>query len=179
MPLDIKWLDAFKLPKRIQFGISLAALILLICDYYGLFLLNIFGELAYPIVFVIFVVSGTISIVSLIALIYEFCARKLESYNYKKETLKRLDHISAEELDELAKCLIKGTQSFYTYVHSPAVSNLQLKGMISTPGGQHHRDYYPFTINDFVWEEMIRRKEEFLAKDAAFKANIANKQKGR
>jgi hypothetical protein len=43
------------------------------------------------------------------------------------------------------------------------------KGLVWTPGGQHHQDHYPFSFYDFVWEKLLERKEEFIAKDEAYK----------
>lgn len=40
------------------------------------------------------------------------------------------------------------------------------KGLLYTPGGSHHREHYPFTIDDFAWEELLKRKDEFLEKQA-------------
>ncbi len=43
------------------------------------------------------------------------------------------------------------------------------KRLIFTPGGTHHRDHYPYSFFDFVWEEILRRKDEFIEKDDAHK----------
>jgi hypothetical protein len=50
-------------------------------------------------------------------------------------------------------------------VHSPHVSNLVAKGMVSSPGGPHHQDHYPFYFVDFVWNHLVRHREQFIAKD--------------
>ena len=37
--------------------------------------------------------------------------------------------------------------------------------LVDTPGGTAHGDHYPYFIVDFVWEALLARREEFLAKD--------------
>jgi hypothetical protein len=43
------------------------------------------------------------------------------------------------------------------------------KGLVWTPGGTHHQDYYPFSFHDFVWAVLLERKDEFLAKEEKHK----------
>jgi hypothetical protein len=50
-------------------------------------------------------------------------------------------------------------------VHSSSASLLGSKGLIYTPGGTHHQDYYPFVVNDFVWQYLLDNKEDIIAKD--------------
>ncbi len=82
----------------------------------------------------------------------------------------RLDYLAEEEIGYVAEQLPKNAQSFMTYVHSPPVTNMMGKGLVYTPGGDHHQDYYPFSFHDFAWAAMLERRDEFIAKDDAFKA---------
>jgi hypothetical protein len=83
----------------------------------------------------------------------------------RNQIVARLDHLSEEEIRYIADSLRKGSPTFYSYVHSPPVSILRGKGLVWTPGGTHHQDHYPFSFHDFVWEQLLERKDEFLAKD--------------
>ena len=83
----------------------------------------------------------------------------------RKAVLTSLDYLSHEEIYFAAKSLRSGTPTFYTYVHSPAVGIMVGKGLVWTTGGQHNRDQYPFSFHDFVWEALLDRKAEFIAKD--------------
>ena len=80
----------------------------------------------------------------------------------------------------LVKALEGGSPTFYDYVYSPPITMLQAKHVVWTPGGAHNQDHYPFCISDFVWEELQRRRDEFLEKEKAFKAEEeANRRAGR
>jgi hypothetical protein len=185
MPLipDAKWLEAFKLPLRVMIGLALACYVLLWLDYTKHIELSIFGNLTKPSVFVLTVVASALAVSGIGAGAYEIFiakhkraalaerkeAQKKEaeelSIAKKAAALDRLNYLSPEELRYLADCLRKGNQSFTTWVHSSYASTLAAKGLIYTPGGTHHQDHYPFTIADFAWSELLRRKDEFIARD--------------
>jgi len=85
------------------------------------------------------------------------------------QVLKRLDYLSKEELRHVADCLRKNQQSFLAPGFSGHVRNLQAKELVGSPGGTYHRDHVPYYFGDFVWEALLLRKEEFIAKDDAHK----------
>lgn len=184
---DSSWINALKLPTQVIIGLFLAFLVLLGLDWAAVLPLATFGELTKPIVIVLLVVSGALSITgigayikdqwarrnshTLVAMRRQLRAQEKESEKAKAQcvALERIEHLSSKELRYLANCLKEGSQSFYTYVHSPAVTTLMGKGLVYTPGGTHHQDHYPFTIYDFAWKALIERRDEILAKDAANK----------
>lgn len=180
---DANWLNALKLPLRAMIGVTLACLALLWLDHARVIDLAVFGSLTKPSIVVLSVVAGALALSGLGAVIYDFFMarhkhgalasrreiRKKEAEEKSKEAkavaLERLDYLTAEELRYLADCLRTGSQSFTTWAYSSPASTLAAKGLIYTPGGTHHQDHYPFTISDFAWEELLRRKDEFLARD--------------
>jgi hypothetical protein len=89
------------------------------------------------------------------------------------QVLKRLDHLSAQEIRYVADCLRKNEQSFLAYVHSGPVSNMMARGLVGSPGGTHHQDYYPYYFADFVWQALLARKDEFIEKDNEHKRREA------
>lgn len=91
--------------------------------------------------------------------------------------LGRLDHLSSEELYHIGDALQKGGQSFYGYALDPALATLMEKLLLQTPGGSHNRDHYPFTFPEYVWEELQKRKAEFIEKGEAAKKRIAAARK--
>jgi hypothetical protein len=94
--------------------------------------------------------------------------------------LSHLDHLSRWEVSIVADALEGNSPTFYTYVYSPPVSMLQGKNLVWTPGGSHNQDHYPFSFHSFVWDELLKRREEFLEKEKAFLAEeAANKRAGR
>ena len=83
----------------------------------------------------------------------------------KQRVIERIPHLSKGELRYLANCVRDNSQSFTTYVHSPSATTLCSKGLIYTPGGTHHQDYYPFVVNDFVWKHLLENSDEIIARD--------------
>lgn len=163
----------------------MAFLALLGLDWAAILPLSTFGELTKPIVIVLIVISGSLSITGIGAYLRDQWARRKshsivttrrqlraqekegERAKAQGAALERIDYLSSKELRYLANCLRESSQSFYTYVHSPAVTTLMGKGLVYTPGGTHHQDHYPFTIYDFVWKALIERRGEILARDSA------------
>jgi hypothetical protein len=83
----------------------------------------------------------------------------------KERVITRIEHLSNQELRYLAGCLSENSQTFNTYVHSPAATTLVSKGLVYTPGGTHHQDHYPFIINDFVWAYLLGQRDEIIERD--------------
>lgn len=83
----------------------------------------------------------------------------------ERKAIARLDHLSRDEIYYVSEALVKGSQTIYTYYHAPAMGSLQGKGLIWLSRQQHNKDYFPFTFHDFVWAELLRRKDEFLEKE--------------
>lgn len=180
---DSSWINALKLPTQVMIGLCIASVVLLGFDHAGILALVDFGQLVKPSVIVVAVVSGALSITGIGAFITDLLMGhrkqsllalrrevKLQEEKIRREkaesvALERIDHLSSQEIRHLADCLRKESQSFYTYVHTPSVTTLIGKGLVYTPGGQHHQDYYPFTVSDFAWKALLVRKDEILAKD--------------
>lgn len=185
MPItpDPKWLEALKLPLRVMIGITLAAVVLLWLDHQMIIDLAVFGHLTKSAVVILCVVTSALCISGIGAFIYDLFAgrRKAKVLAVRRElrkkeneeqieknmamALERLDYLSEEELHLLAGCLRKKSQSFTTWVHSSGAATLQSKRLITTPGGTHHQDHYPFVVVDFVWKELLKREAEFIERD--------------
>lgn len=184
---DPKWLEVLKLPLKVTVAVALAASVLLVLDVRGILDFGPLGPYTRTVLIIIAVVFWILTIVGvtndLLAPVREKrrqailstrrAVRRKEGEEQRdtrrKAVLARLDYLSEEEIRYVADNLEKGTPTFYTYVHSPPVSMMMSKGLVWTPGGQHHQDYYPFSFHDFVWEALLSRKDEFIAKDAEHK----------
>jgi hypothetical protein len=191
---DPKWLDALKLPLKVTVAVALAASMLFALDWKSVLDLGPLGAFARPVLIIIAVVFWILTIVGLIdyflapfrekrrqdTLSARRAVRRKEQeeqrHAQRAVVLARLDHLSAEEIRYVADSLREGSPTFYTYVHSPPVTMLQGKGLVWTPGGTHHREYYPFSFHDFVWSVLLDRKEEFLAKEEKQKRAEAAKK---
>lgn len=177
------WLDALKLPARVVVGVFISCVALLVLDQYKIISLASFGDLAKSTTIVMAVISGSLSLTSIFGFFIDKfegskkrslleTRRKLKEQELKekraefeKTALARIDHLAVNELSLLADSLRKNSQSFYAYAYSPYATTLASKGLISTPGGTHHQDFCPYTINDFAWKALLARKEEILMKD--------------
>lgn len=180
---DPKWLEALKLPLRVMIGVTLGAAGLLWLDNQKIIDLAVFGSFTKPAAVVLCVFAGALSISGVGAFICDLfgAARKANALKIRRElrnmedaerkersmaaAVERLDYLSAEELHLLAGCLRKRSQSFTTWVHSSSAATLQAKRLITTPGGTHHQDHYPFVVADFAWKELLKREAEFIERD--------------
>jgi hypothetical protein len=95
--------------------------------------------------------------------------RRADQERTRSETearvLKRLDYLSKEEIRIAANCLRKNEQSFTAWAYNSHVANLIAKDLVRAPGGTYHRDNYPNFFADFVWQALLARRDEFVAKD--------------
>lgn len=185
---DPKWLDVLKLPLRGTLTIAVASGALLILDYGDYVDFGTWEATARIILIVLFLVFSVLSAITLLepllAPLKEGQRQKLldvrkaaresrleaERAQVKLRVLARLDHLSDEEIHYVAECLRKKSPTFYTYVYSPPVTMLQGKGLVWTPGGQHHQDHYPFSFQDYVWDVLLEREASFIEKDDQAKA---------
>lgn len=182
---DPKWLDALKLPANATIAVALAVSVLFTLADAGVLDLGPLGAYAEPVLLIIAVVFWILTLVKLgdyllvpyrerrrqKTLSIRRAVRRREEQERReareKAILAHLDHLSLEEISYVADCLRNGTPTFYTWVNSPAVAMLLGKQLVWTPGTTHDQDKYPFGFYAFVWEVLLTRKDEFLAKDEA------------
>lgn len=192
---DSKWIDAVKLPLRVTIGVFVAAIALLLLDQFGYLRLIELGSAAKITVTTVAVLFGALAMTGSmgIALDHMGARRKRSIFaerhavrveeqrakriEYEAAVLARIEYLSEGEIRHLAEALRKQSQSFYTWVHSPAVTTLIEKGLVKTLGGTHHEDHFPFTIIDFVWRHLLDRKIEIIAKDDAYKKAAEDKKR--
>lgn len=182
-----KWLEALNLPLRVMIGLALSSGLLLLLDWFGAVELSSLGAAVRPLITVVCVASTVFSVAGIGDLLLTpwrekqkhspLSARRAVRQQEQEENRRRsealalahLDHLSKEEIHFVARCLREGTTSFYTRVYDPAVTTLRGKGLIWTPGGSHVLNHYHFVFHDFAWNELLRRRDEFIAKDEAHK----------
>ncbi|MEP5266095.1 MAG: hypothetical protein ABJQ63_01885 [Lentilitoribacter sp.] len=180
---DFGWVNALKLPAKVFAGTFLASIFTLILNsqkYIDLDSLHLSAKL---VVVLLAVFSGFLWL----AAIFDFfkertinkekvnglaVRRKLRQTEkataqreMEQKLIGRLNHLSAEEIHYVAKCLKEGSPSFYTWADSPAVGQLCAKNLAYSTGGLHHGDHYPFSFYDFVWDAILERQDEFVEID--------------
>jgi hypothetical protein len=184
---DPKWLEALNLPLKVTIAVALAAGVLLSLDLLGWLDLGVVAPVSRTILVIVTVVFTVLALVGIVdffmmpfhekrkqsVVAARRAVRRAEERDARADSeariLTRLDHLSRDEMRYVAECLAKNTPTFYTYVHAPPVGVLLGKELIWTDGAQHHQDHYPFSFHDFVWRALMERKDEFLAKEAAFR----------
>jgi hypothetical protein len=187
-------LNALKLPAKIIAGLFLFSLLVLVFDYFALVNLSELHPLARPIVIIGALAFGSLSFAAVCGVVYDNLMQrrkttllshrrelrraeaKQDQAEYQAQVLKRLDYLSKDEIRYVANCLHRNEQSFLTYAHSGAVSNLIARGLVGSPGGSHHQDYYPYYFADFVWQALLARKDEFIGKDNEHKRREAEEK---
>ena len=193
---DFNWLNALKLPTKVIAGLFLFFSLLLLFDHLDIVVLADSGAIGRPAVTVAALLFGCLTFTAFCQFGYELFkvkrkprllaerrqVRQDEQKQAQEEeqalALRRLDHLSDHEIGYVADCLRSGSPTFYTYVHSPPVSAMGAKGLLYTPGGNHHTDHYPFCFEDFVWDALLERQAEFIQKDEEIK-RIAEEEKRR
>jgi hypothetical protein len=159
-------LNAIKLPARIIAGLFLFSLLALGFDHLAIINLAEFHPLARSAVILGALGFGSLSLLALCGVVYDALMqghkrtllaarreirreeRERNRAEYEAQVVKRLDYLSVPEIRHVADCLRKNEQSFFTYVYSGPVSNMMAKELVSTPGGTHHQDYYPYYFVD-------------------------------
>ena len=194
---DAKWLDALKLPARLKLAVGTACGVLLYLFRSGWVTLGKIDPLVTALLLIAVVVFGVLVVFDGVAylahpltelrktsaLAARRAARRIEQEaerdQLRANVLAQLDHLSRWEVKVLAKALEADSPTFYDYVYSPPVGMLQAKHIVWTTGGTHHQDHYPFTIADYVWAELLRRREEFLGREQAFQAEEEENRRAR
>lgn len=184
---DAKWLDALKLPIKAKIAIALACgALFYLFKVKALILGPLDGYITpgLPIALVLFAVLVAVDgfewlakplaqrrRTSLMAARRAVRAKEREDEQdaARLMILQRLNHLSREEIRYVTDSLEKNTPTFYTYVYAGPVGVLQAKGLIWSTGGTHNQDHYPFSFHDFVWQELLGRRDEFIAKESVFK----------
>jgi hypothetical protein len=195
---DLRWIvDALKLPQKVIPGLLLFCLLLSVFNFFAIVSLAAISALALPIAIVLTLLFGSLSLVAIGAVIYDVLMqrhrktllahrREIRHEEAQQElaqrqaaALARLDYLSKEEIRYVANCLRKNEQSFVAWAHSPHVSNLRVRGLVSIPGGTHDQNHCPFYFYDFVWAALLQRKDEFIVKDDEHKRLEAAAEKER
>lgn len=183
MVIDPKWLEFLKLPPKATIVLAMSSTAIIILDKHTGLDLDSIHKLLSPFVFIIAVVSYAMIIATIgeilmrpqiekrkqstISLRREI--RRNESKKHQNENeqkiLLNLDHLSAEEIHHISRCLRKGSPTFYGSKFDPAITMLLGKRLAWSLGGTYSRNNYPFSIHHFVWVKLLERREEFIALD--------------
>lgn len=85
--------------------------------------------------------------------------------NYRQNVLGYLNTLSDREREILSYLVQKNQQSFSADMAGERIGPLKQKGLVDMSSGVHTQMEWPFTIPNFVWEELQNLKEEFNTAD--------------
>jgi hypothetical protein len=189
------WLGALKLPTRVVFGMFLFGCTVLVLDAFGMVPLSELGPFGWTLVFVATLFfgclfAGAVGEEGYLALKRALAERKIwrrrqarvdedeaARAKFREKVLKGLNYLTRSEHRILADCLRADEQSFQAWVHSSDVQSLMARHLVKTPGAMAHGDHYPFYVTDYVWDDLLARREEFLAKDDENKRREAEERR--
>lgn len=170
--------DAIKLPTKLKISIAMASGALWLLLSLHLISVPKWDDILIPLLLIAAIVFGIFVIVDLFEWLLRpltikkqssiLAARRLKIRDEraaareqgKTAVLRRIDHLSKEELGLVIKALDGMSPSIQTWVRSSAAASLCHKCLLESPGGMHHEDYFPFVFPDFVWEVLLAREEE-------------------
>lgn len=181
--LDPKWLDALSLPAKVTGGLCAFFALALAMDSYFTPLLGswrpmfILGALFTGCLFGATMIAAAkeaivergkpAKLAKRRQLVREDQARERAEAKAERESIirKRIETLSDDEVRHVAKALRAGSPSFKSWANDGDLSNLMHRGLLTSPGGTHHQDYYPFSFPDDVWAILVENRDAILAKD--------------
>ena len=83
----------------------------------------------------------------------------------EREVLGYLDTLSPREREILSYLVQMNQQSFTCNMAGERIAPLKQKGLVQMASGVHTQMNWPFTVPNFVWAELQRRKAEFNTAD--------------
>ena len=166
---DSGWLKILDQKSGVFAGLSIGLLIIYVCAEIGVFHLGLI-----PNGWRAFLVAGAIIFGALaLTSIIQWITVLIQTLIRRKNVLSHLDSLSKPETELLAYCLIQNQKSC-TAVLERTVT-LKDKGLIRYITGTHDLLKWPFTIPDFVWRELQKRRDEFDTEEWRKKMRLPSK----
>lgn len=143
---------------KIAFGLALSIIIILFLDWLNLVSLSEFHDLLKDSLILILIFISVVPLVKL-------TMSKWEISKHQKEIIKRIDSLCIDELGYLANCLKKSETTFKAFQLCSNAISLTDKGII-TRSSIHDpcNPNQPFTICDFVWDYLLKNKDQIIKK---------------
>lgn len=91
--------------------------------------------------------------------------KKIERQDFEARVLTYLDTLSYDEKEILSYLILSNQQSFTADMASSKLATLKQKHLVAMGSGVHSQLDWPYTIPDFVWAELQRRKDDFSFAD--------------
>ncbi|HEV7265108.1 MAG TPA: hypothetical protein VGN83_09340 [Falsiroseomonas sp.] len=90
--------------------------------------------------------------------------KREEEAERRRIVLERLDYLSPEEIGFILPALERRAQTMFGWLHSHPGRSLEMKGLVQSERSTGHQDHWPWVFPDFVWKELLERRDEFLQK---------------
>lgn len=164
------WVKALELPAKITGGVFGACVVVYLLDRSDYLVLADIGVWARPAVAIVGVLSGCLFLASVISEEWGSYKAKKGQTAQESVSLAHLDKLSEQETYMVCQALNEGSPSFTSWVQASGAAQLVDKGLLIQHAGQFNRDDWPFTFQDFAWEEIEKRRDSFLEKEREYEA---------
>lgn len=159
---DSGWLKVLDLKGSTAFFLAFGCGLVYFFAQNELFYLNLLPGWAIA----IFVAIGILSFLLFLARLWELFIRNFNSWRFsrtaKQKTLEHLDTIDEKEKLYLGTLVRENMRSFNTKLSDPTAHSLAEKGLVERATGAGSRLEWPHIVPDYVWQELQKRKDEFL-----------------
>jgi hypothetical protein len=92
----------------------------------------------------------------------EEARRQKETEEGRANVLRRLEYLGEDEKLFITRALRSKSQTLFCYIYSHPGRSLETKGLVISGAGTGNQDYWPWIFPDFVWEELLKRRDQFL-----------------
>lgn len=160
--LDSGWLKALDLKGSTALFLALGFGTIYLLAQYGLFSLDqLPGWLI-----AIFVTVGIVSFFIFLSRLWESITKQISKWIAKrkreKATIEHFDTLNEKEKAYLGTLLRDNTRSFNTHAVEGTAHSLMAKGIIYRAEGMGDIIEWPYLVPKFVWDELQKRKDEFI-----------------
>lgn len=181
--LDSGWLKALDMPAHVTSGLAIGSGAVLLAERHELLYIHTLPVWVKAIIGVVFVMSALMALANLSRYglmrigaarerqqlakeqIAQAAAERQRKIEYETDVLRYLDTLNRKKRKTLAYLTTHNEQSFNARIGGSSVSTLVQKGLLVPGKGVASAVEWPYTVPDFVWEELQRRKAEFLYRD--------------
>ena len=172
----IDWLKAIQLKPRSLFGAFVFCALLLFTPAHILakFGISIQETGWQPVIGLICIGSFVFWIVQLIPHLQQ--ARHNRSY--KQSILSKLKSLSDEEWTVLWYCLDQHHQTIRLSAVDKIATSLTSKGILYCPSGTYDITAWPYTIPDFLWNYLVKNKDQIFADIPLTEEDVNSRMRG-
>ncbi len=180
---DSNWLKALEIRGSTAAAVASASILVFVMSELGWFYLDILPTWMKALIAIVAVLALALVGGNVVQWLIDESAKKKErrrkeeerreeqrqkdeaQANFRRQVLGYLNTLSDSEREILSYLVQKNQQSFSGDMAGERIGPLKQKGLVEMASGVHTQMEWPFTIPNFVWEELQKRKGEFNKAD--------------